>query len=111
MCALFYLTEAEAPVLWPPDRKNRLTGKDSDAGKDWRWKEKGTAEDEIIRAHHWINAQEFEQTPWDSEGQGSLACCSPWSHKGRKLFSEWITIKNRQSGGGNDSMGFHHLLF
>ena len=98
--------EAEAPILRPPDAMSWLIGKDLDAGKDWRRKEKGTAEDEMIRAHHWIDGHEFEQTPWDSEGQGSLACCSPWSHKGLTQFSEWTTTKNRQSGGGNDSNGF-----
>ena len=40
--------EAETPVLWPSDEKNWLIGKDSDAGKDWRWKEKGTTEDEMV---------------------------------------------------------------
>ena len=52
-------------------------GKDSDAGKDWRQKEKGDAEVEMVRQHHRLNGHEFEQPPGDSEGQGSLACCSP----------------------------------
>ena len=56
-------------------------GKDPDAGKDGRQKEKGAAEDEMVRQHHQLNRREFEQTPGDSEGQGSLACCSPWGHK------------------------------
>ena len=73
--------EAEAPILWPPDAKNRLTGKDPDAGKDWRQEEKGTTEDEMVGWHHWLNGHEFEQAPADGEGQGSLACYSPWSHK------------------------------
>ena len=67
-------TEAEAPILWPPDEKNRLTGKDPEAGKDWR-QEKGTTEDEMIGWRHRLNRHEFEQTPGDSEGQGSLVCC------------------------------------
>ena len=41
--------DAEAPILWPPDLKSKLTGKDPDAGKDWKQKEKGVAEDEIVR--------------------------------------------------------------
>ena len=41
--------EAEAPILWPPDVKSRLIGKDSDAGKDWRQEEKGAAENEMVR--------------------------------------------------------------
>ena len=73
--------EAEAPILCPPDVKSWLTGKDPDAGKDWGQEEKGTTEDELVGWHHQLNGHEFEQTPEDSEGQGSLACCSPWSRK------------------------------
>ena len=70
--------EAEAPILWPLDGKRRLIGKDTDDGKDWRQKEKRVAEDEVIRQHQWLNGHEFEQTPGDSEGQGSLVWCTPW---------------------------------
>ena len=52
--------EAETPVLWPPDAKNWLIGKDPDAGKDCRWEEKGTAEDETVGCHHRLNGHEFE---------------------------------------------------
>ena len=52
--------EAETPILWPPDAKSWLTGKDPDAGKDWRWEEKGMTEDEIVGWHHWFNGHEFE---------------------------------------------------
>ena len=69
--------EAETPVLWPCDVKSQLFGKDSDAGKDWR-QEKRTTEDEMVGWHHQFNGHEFEQPPRDGEGQGSLACCSPW---------------------------------
>ena len=72
-------TDAETPILWPPDSKNWLTGKDLDAGKDWGQKEKGAAEDKMVGWHHWLN--EFEQTPGVGDGQGSLACCSPWGCK------------------------------
>ena len=67
-------TEAEAVdlILWPSDSKSRLIGKDLDAGKDGRPKEKGTAEDEMVREHHQLNGHELEQTPGDSEGQQSL---------------------------------------
>ena len=58
--------EAETPILWPPDVKSWLIGKDPDAGIDWRRKEKGAAEDEMVRQHHWLNGHEFEQTPGDS---------------------------------------------
>ena len=73
--------EAEAPTLWPPDSKSQLIWKDPDAGKDWGHKEKGTTEDEMVGWHHQLNGHEFQQTQGDSEGQGSLACCSPWGHK------------------------------
>ena len=72
--------EAEVPILWPPDVKNWLIGKDPDAGKDWR-QEKGMTEDEMVGWHHQINGHDFEQIPRNSEGQGSQACCSPWDHK------------------------------
>ena len=67
-------TEAKAPILWPPDMKNWPTGKDPDAGKDWRWEDKGTTEDEMVGWHHWLNGCEFEQAPGVGDGQGSLAC-------------------------------------
>ena len=78
--------EAEPPILWPPDVKNWLTGKDSDAGKDWRQEEKGTTEDEMIGWHHQLNGHEFEQALEVGDGQAGLACCSPWGCK----ESEWL---------------------
>ena len=74
-------TDAEAPVLRPPDAKSWLIGKDLDAGKYWGQEEKETTEDEMVGWHHQLDGHEFEQTPGDGEGQGSLACCSPWRHK------------------------------
>ena len=68
--------DAEAPVLWPPDLKSQLTEKDPDAGKDGKQGKKGVTEDEMVGWHHRLNRHEFKQTPEDSEGQGSLACCS-----------------------------------
>ena len=56
-----------------------------DAGKDRGQEEKGATEDEMVRWHHRLNGHEFEQTPGDGEGQGSLACCSPWGHKELRL--------------------------
>ena len=73
--------EAEAPILSPPDAKNQLTGRDLDAGKDWRQEEKGVTEDEMAEWHHWFHGREFEQTPGDGKGQGSLACCGSWGCK------------------------------
>ena len=74
-------TDGKAPTLCLPDVKSWLTGKDPVAGKEWRWEEKGTTEDEMVGWHHWLNGHEFEQAPEDGEGQGSLACCSPWGCK------------------------------
>ena len=73
--------EDEAPILWPPDAKNWFTGKDPDAGRVWRQEKKGTTEDEMVGWHHWLNRHEFEQAPGVGNGQGSLACCSPWGCK------------------------------
>ena len=73
--------EAETPILWPPDAKWWLIWKDPDAGKDGGQEEKGMTEDETVVCHHWLNEHECEQTPGDSEGQGSLLCCSPWDRR------------------------------
>ena len=70
--------EAKAPIPWPPDAKSPVVGKDPDAGKDWGQDEKDVTEDEMVGWHHWLNGHESEQTPGNSEGQGSLECCSPW---------------------------------
>ena len=81
--------EAEAPILWPPDAKNWLFGKDPDASKDWRKEEKNTTEDEMVGWHHWLDGHEFEWTLGVSNGQGSLACFSPWGHK-ESDTTEWL---------------------
>ena len=81
-------TEAETPILWPLDAKNWLIWKDSDAGKDWR-QEKGTTDDEMIGWHHQLNGHEFEQALGVGDGQGSLACRSPWGHKDLDM-TEWL---------------------
>ena len=73
--------EAETPILWPADAKSWLIWKDPDAGKDWGQVEKGMTEDDMIGWYHWLNRHEFEQTPGDSEGQGSLVCYSSWGYK------------------------------
>ena len=88
--------EAEAPILWPPDMKNWFTGKDPDAGKDWRLVEKGTTEDEIIRWYHRLDGHEFEQTQGDSEGQGSLSFFSPWGSK-ESYTTEWLSNNNNNN--------------
>ena len=70
--------KAEVPILWPPDTKNWLTGKDPDSGKDWRQEEKWMTEDEMVIWHHRLDGHEFEQAPGVGDGQGNLACCSLW---------------------------------
>ena len=91
-------TEAEAPILWPPDVKSWLIWKDPDAGKDCRQGEKGTTEDEMVGWYHQLNGHEFEQALGDGEEQGSLACCSPWGHKESDTTEQ--LNNNWKSGGG-----------
>ena len=86
---------AEAPILWPPDGKNRLIGKDPNAGEDWGQEEKGETEDGIVRWHHWLNGHEFEKTLGDSKKQGNLACCIPWGHK-ESYVTEWLNSNNNK---------------
>ena len=73
--------EAEAPILWPPDAKNWLLGKDPDAGKDWEQEKKGMTEDEMVGWHHQFDGHKFEQAPGAGYGQESLVCFNPWGHK------------------------------
>ena len=68
-------------MLWPPDAKSRVIGKDPDAGKELRWEEKGTTEDEMVGWHHRLSGHESEQARGVGDGLGSLVCCSPWSLK------------------------------
>ena len=85
--------EAETSVLWPPDMKISPLGKDPDSGKDWGQEEKGSTEEEMVGWHHWLKGHEFKQTLGDSEGQGSLVCCSPWHRKESYMTSDWTTTK------------------
>ena len=73
--------EAEAPILWRPGVKSQFIRKDPDAGKNWGREEKRATENEIAAWNYQLNGYEFEQTPGDREGQGSLACCSPCGRK------------------------------
>ena len=82
-------TDAEAPILWPPDVKSWLIGKHPDAGKDWGQEEKGTTENEMIEWHNQLNGHEFEQALGDNEGPGNLVCCSPWGCKESDM-TEWL---------------------
>ena len=82
-------SDAEAPILWPSDAKSWLIRKDPDGGKVWRHEEKGMTEDEIVEWYHWLNWHELEQAPADGEGQGTLACCSPWWSQNQTHLSNW----------------------
>ena len=87
--------EAETPILWPPDWKNWLIWEDPDAGKDWRWEEKGITQDEIVGWHHRLNRHECEKTLGVGDGQGGLACCSPCGHKESDTTEQlnWAELK------------------
>ena len=71
------------------DVKNWLTGKDPDAGKDWRQEEKGTTEGEMVGWHHWLNGHEFGWTPGVGDGLGGLVCCGSWGRK-ESGTTEWL---------------------
>ena len=71
----------EGLMLWPPHAKSWLTGKDSDAGRDWGQEEKGTTEDEMAGWHHQLDGHEFGWTPGVGDGQGGLVCCDSWGCK------------------------------
>ena len=73
--------KAETPVLWPPHAQSLLTGKDSDAGRDWGQEEKGTTGDEMAGWHHWLDGCDSEWTPGVGDGQGGLVCCDSWGCK------------------------------
>ena len=81
-------TEAETPILWPPDVKNWFFGKDPDARKDWR-QEKGTTEDEVVGWYYQLDGHRFGWTPGVGDEQGSLACCSLWGYKELDYKESW----------------------
>ena len=92
-------TDAEVPIFWwgfnpshPNLMRRLLIGRDPDAGKDWRQEEKGATEDEMFGWHHQLNRHEYEQTLGDSDGQGSLAWCSPCAAKNWTWLSDWLAI-------------------
>ena len=80
--------EAETPIVWPHNETSWLIWKDPNAGKDRRQEEKGVTEDQMLGWHHQLDGYEFEQALGDGEGQGSLACYSPW---GCRLRHDWAT--------------------
>ena len=89
--------EAETPILWPPDAKSWLIGKDLDAGKDWGQEEKGMTEDEVVGWHHRLSGHGFGWTPGVGDGQEGPSCCGSWGCKEldmteRLNWTELITI-------------------
>ena len=86
--------KAETPVLWPPHAKSWFIGKDSDAGRDWGQKEKGTTEDEMAGWHHWLDGRESEWTPGVGDGQGGLECCDSWG-RNELDTTEWLNRTER----------------
>ena len=87
--------KSETPILWPPDAKNLLIGKDTEAGKDWRQEEKETTEDEMVGWHHWLNGHGFGCTPGVGDGQGGQVCCSSSGHKelDKTEWLNWTELK------------------
>ena len=86
--------EAEAPILWSPDAKSWLTGKEPNTGKDWMWEEKGMIEDDMVGWHHQLSGHEFEWALGDGNGQRGLACCGPWGCK-EPDTTEWLNWTDR----------------
>ena len=104
------VAKAEAPILWSPDGKSWLTGKDPDPGKDWRQEEKGTTEDEMAGWHHWLDGHGFGWTLRVGDGQGGLACCSSWGRKESDRLSDWTELGRARSGEEAVTAGFGNQL-
>ena len=100
--------DAEVLMLRSPDVKSWLTGKDSDAGKYWSQEEKRATEDEMVGWHHQLNGHEFEQSPGDTEGQGSLACCCSW---GCRVWHDWVTEQQLLNYQWDRQDRYHSLHF
>ena len=105
--------EAETPILWPPDGKNWLTGKDPVARNDWRREEKGMTEDKMVGWHHWLNGHEFEQGLGVGDEQGGLACCSLWDHKELDTTEQlnWTELETPTLLKQKSSEGVYYLIF
>ena len=91
--------EAETPILWPPDVKNWLIGKNPDAGKDWRQEEKGTTEDELVGWHHWLDGSGFGWTLGVGDEQGGQACYSSRGYKKSDMIQRvnWTELRGLQT--------------
>ena len=88
--------EAEYPILWPPDVKSWLIGKDPDAGKDWRWEEKGTTKDKMVGWHHWLNGHGWiwvDSGSWWWTGRPGML----QSMESQRVRHDWATDLNWRS--------------
>ena len=87
------MLKLKLPILWPPDAKSWLIGKDLDAGRDWGQEEKGMTEDETAGWHHRLNGHELEWTLGVGNRQGGLACCDSWGRKesDTTVWLNWLT--------------------
>ena len=92
--------EAEAPILWIPESKSQLIGRDSDTGKDWRQKEKRVREDEMVGWHHWFNAHELGKILGDGERLRNLACYVYVISKSQTWLGNWTIAKAIYREGG-----------
>ena len=103
--------EAEAPILWPLDKKNWLIRKDLDTGKDWGQEEKGATGNEMVGWHHRLDGHESEQTPGVGDGQGSLTCSVHGVAKSRTQLSNWTELwpskRVGEAGRGQIITGLH----
>ena len=86
--------KAETPTLWPPHAKSWLTGKDSNAGRDWGQEEKGTTEDEMAGWHHWLDGRESEWILGNGDGQGGLRAVVHGVAKSQTRLSDWTELNN-----------------
>ena len=91
--------EAEAPILWPPNGKSWITGKDPDAVKDWRREEKGTTEDEMVGWHHWLNGLEFAQIREVMKDREAWCAVVPGVTKSWTRLSDWTSNQKASSSG------------
>ena len=87
-------TDAEAPIIWPPDAKRWLIRKDPDAGKDWEQEEKGVTEDEMVGWHHRLTGYEFDKL-WEMAKEGEARCATVHGVvKSQTWLSDWTTTTN-----------------
>ena len=108
--------EAETPIIWPPDSKSWLIGKDPEAGTNWRLEEKGVTEDEMVGWHHRLYGCEFEYAPAVADGQRSWCAAVHWITQSWTQLSDWteltssLTLCNPMGCRTPGSSGLHYLL-